>query len=125
MISIILIFLAAICNAVMDVCSFHYYNSVFKNKNPKYWNPEISWKNKYVDWDKGNKKRKKIIFNINFPVQLTDAWHFFKSSMLLFLISAVVLYKPIHPELNELWSVLILGTVWNVTFSLFYNKLLR
>lgn len=121
MISYILILLASICNAIMDVTSFHYDNSIFNKLNPKYWNPQISWKNKYIDWDKGNKERKKL-FGINIAPAFTDAWHFFKSLMIILMVSSIVLYKPLF----NIWiDFLVIGFIWNGTFSFFYNVIFK
>jgi hypothetical protein len=46
------ILLAAICNAVMDTITHHWDASIFKQlRNGMWWDPSISWKNKYVDRD--------------------------------------------------------------------------
>jgi hypothetical protein len=49
--------LAAICNSVMDSVAHHFPNSVFKQRKAIFWDPSISWKNKYNDGDpsKGHK----------------------------------------------------------------------
>ncbi len=129
MISIILIALAAICNAVMDICSHHYYFSVFTRFNGKYWNANVSWANKYVGGDPAYGRKKWFFGMFNIHVAFTDSWHLFKSLMIVFLISAI----PFCPT-NELgienwmyYSAVIIagGTVWNLTFNLFYNHLLR
>ena len=119
MISMILIFLSAICNSIMDVCSFHYENSVFSKLNPKFWNPAISWKNKYIDGDV-SKGMRKLFWKINYPTAFTDSWHFFKSSMIILIVGAIVLYKPVISPLIDFG---IIGVIWNLTFNLFYNKL--
>lgn len=121
MISYILILLASVCNAIMDVTSFHYDKSIFAKLNPKYWNPQVSWKNKYVDWDNGNKERKKFL-GINIAPAFTDAWHTSKSAMLICLISAIILYEPLF---NQLIDFCALGFLWNMTFLFFYNVILR
>lgn len=129
MISIILITLAAICNAIMDICSHHYYYSVFTRFDDKFWNAIHSWANKYIDRDPSKGRIKWFGGLINKPVQFTDAWHLFKSMMIIFIISAI----PFCPK-NELgldeWMYYLLvigigGTTWNLTFNLFYNHLLR
>ncbi len=109
----------------MDVVQFHYYFSVFYTKNAKFnkwFNAEVSWKNKYIDGleEKGRIKIKGT--SINFPVQLTDAWHFFKMLMIIFICMTIVFYKPfISPPVD----ILFLGVIFNVTFSLCYNKLFK
>lgn len=48
MTSLIFLSLAAICNAVMDVITHHYWTCIFFNlHNHKYWDPKVSWMNKY------------------------------------------------------------------------------
>ena len=121
MISLILVMLAAICNVVMDVISFHYTKSIFSKLNPKWWNPSISWKNKYVDWD-GGIRTEKTIWGIKYPTALTDAWHLFKSTMIVLIVLSIVLYTPF---INPLVDFVIIGIGWNVVFNLFYNKIFK
>lgn len=123
MISFILIALSALCNALMDVSQFHYSTSIFTKFNkPMYFDGVISWKNKYLDWDGGNRNRKKWIFGLfNLPVQLTDFWHLAKSMMIVLFVLAIVLYKPFFGMLIDFF---ILGAIWNLVFLAFYNKIL-
>ena len=121
MISYILIILASICNAIMDVISFHYDDSIFNKLNPKYWNPQISWKNKYIDWDNGNKERKKFL-GVNIAPAFTDAWHFFKSLMIVLMVLAIVLYKPLFGQIIDFF---VIGLIWNLCFSFFYNVIFK
>lgn len=129
MISLILISLAAICNAIMDICSHHYYLSVFSSLNRKYWDATISWKNKYNGGDPFWGRKKWFYGMINVPVQVTDAWHLFKSLMIIFLISAIP-FCPKNSMGIENWIyysavIGIGGVTWNLVFNLFYNKILR
>lgn len=131
--SIILIMLAAICNAVMDTITHHWEESVFDKPTGEitdydfWWNPEYSWINKYHNRDT-EKPIKKICFGL-FDKPFTDAWHTFKSLMICFLMLAVlVAWLSEPPFLNVWWFCLafyiFLGLVWNLTFNLFYNKIL-
>ena len=76
MIALILFFLAGASEGVMDTLQFHYYRCFFNSLNPTFWNPYISWKNKYT---LGNPN-----LGAKFPgsttifVFTTDAWHLFK-----------------------------------------------
>ena len=130
-ITLVLISLAAMCNAIMDKVDHHYYRSVFSNmKNPLWWNQVEGWKNKYVDRDPEKGRVKWLWGLINKPVQLTDAWHFFKMWMVIFMCSAVVTASITAWYENPKWySCIILlitfGFVWNSTFNVFYNKLLE
>ena len=62
-------------NAIMDTLMFHYHISVFKRFKAIFWNPEISWKNKYKD----DLKTPKFLFSTTMLVWVTDAWHLFKT----------------------------------------------
>jgi hypothetical protein len=86
MLSIVFFIFAAICNAIMDVSSFHYSKSIFRSNKANFrywWDGEISWLNKYIDRDFLEGRIKWNIFGIkiNKPVQITDAFHFFKMFM--------------------------------------------
>jgi hypothetical protein len=116
---VLYIALAAICNAVMDICKDKYSTSIFKHGNPYFWDGTVSWKSKYVNYDVKQGRN-------NTPVWFTDAWHLFKSLMIVFLAIGLQLasqyFTPIYSYLE---AVVIFGLVWNLTFNLFYNKLLR
>lgn len=65
---------------VLHEATAHHYNDFqkrFPNANPKYWNPAISWQNKYVDGLVDNGRTK--IGPFNKPVVLTDAKHLLAS----------------------------------------------
>lgn len=59
---------------VKDKINFHYDKSIFSKWNESFWNPFISWRNKYVDLDtsKGQTFRGKYL------VFTTDGWHLMK-----------------------------------------------
>lgn len=137
----------------MDVCSYKFTKSIFaKDKDVKFlfwtidkhkwwrwWNGDYSWRNKYLNDDvrQGRLKIKHVfpklplIGSLNYPVQLTDAWHLFKTLMIIFMSSSIS--YPLS-KVEPLTKLMILdffiyltglGTIWNVTFSHFYKKRLR
>lgn len=115
MISILLILIAALFNAIMDVISFHYSRSVFSGLGYDKWlDPYISWRNKY------NNGKPELGRNA-IPIFLTDVWHFAKSSMLTCIILAIVLYNPV---IGRIWDFTIMGFGWIIVFNSFYNKIL-
>lgn len=116
---------ASICNSIMDTSSHHYSTSVFKNFNPMWWNGEISWKNKYIDGDFNKGFRK--WWGFNYPVQLTDSFHLFKTLMIIFITISIVTFDStlIINGYYFLIYIFIYGLLWNITFSLFYDKILR
>ena len=130
--SLIFWILAAICNSVMDKTNHHYSKSIFVKLNPMWWNGEISWKNKYVNGDStlGFRKlfpnSKGVLGKINYPVQLTDAWHFFKTLMIIFLVLSVIMFNSssLTSFKNYLFVFVMYGVIWNIIFSLFYDKIL-
>ncbi len=100
------VMLAAICNAIMDsVESDHIDGTIFSKHKPQFWNKGTS------------ASIAKKIFGWKY-----DAWHVFKSSMIILLALAIVSYKPV-----SYWWVdfLAIGWVWNTYFNVFYNHLLK
>lgn len=121
---LLLVAVSAICKAVADKISHHYSESIFSTfKNQMFWDPRISWLNKYVDLDvkKGFKKIKVLGFTMTKPIVFSDAWHLFNSSsmfsLLLILFFTVVKYKLI--------VFIVAGIVHVQVFNLFYNKILK
>lgn len=106
LISLLFIAIAAACNAVMDRTENEpaYHKSVFKHLDYNFWCKEFSWRvaAKIFGWK-------------------YDAWHVSKSFMVIFLLMAVGLYSPI---LGGVFDFLLFGIVWNLTFNVFYNKIL-
>ena len=128
-IPIILYSLSGICDAVMDTCSDHYSISIFKNMNPNIWNKNISWVNKYINDNPANGFKKINFFGIevNYPVQLTDAWHFFKMIKELLIIMSIIIAMSINIDYNGFFILgyfVILSILRNLCFNLFYNKIL-
>ena len=116
MLSVIFIILAAICNAAMDTSAHHFSTSIFKWYDAKFFDASISWK--YAKMISGYR---------------VDFWHICKSLMLFFLMAAVVHYKPISanwfttmtPFAHSLMDWCLLGTLHNIVFNTFYNKVLQ
>jgi hypothetical protein len=105
MLSSLFIILAAIFNACMDrVENENFYTSVFKKLNKNFWYKRESWETAYK------------IFGYKF-----DFWHLSKSAMVISLCLAIALYVPILGTID----FVIFGLLWNLTFNLFYNKILK
>lgn len=122
--SLIFIMLAAICNAIMDTITYHWYESIFCGfVNRHWWDPEVSWRNKYKQGQPYNGLKKWWIFD----AQFTDAWHTFKSLMIVLIALAIITFNCliIHYWYEYIIMFIVYGLLWNLTFSLFYNKLLK
>ncbi len=130
--SLLFFSLAAVCNALCDNLQHHWYKSIFNNpkRNLKWWNGELSWLNKYQDGQVAKGFVKWNAWGVRFtkPVCFTDAWHFFKSLMVVLLaLSGVTLYGN-RMDLSLVGYLIILclyGIVWIGTFNLFYNRILN
>ena len=130
MISIACWILAAVCNSIMDTLAHHYPTSIFSDMNPKFWDPKISWKNKYKE---GVKAMGPAFFlSTGILVAFTDAWHFFKSLQIVLLGVTIVMFPHTYEIclferewLNQLVWLSALGVTWNVTFSFMYNRVLK
>ena len=106
MISLLFILLAAVCKACADTVSHHFGRSVFKDKDPKWWDPSVSWQHtKFLPLTKYR----------------ADFWHLMNSGMIVCFTLAVVF----HVELLPWWAEIgIGGAAFVIVFNLFYNKIL-
>lgn len=104
--TLFLIFLAAIFNAVMDKTkdTIQFNSSVFKKLNPKFWNDEKS----------------EHIFILGTKYK-PNAWHISKSCMLFCFVFAIVFYAPFIPIID----FCVIGLIWILTFNLFYNHIFK
>jgi hypothetical protein len=120
-VSFILIALAAICSALQDTITHHWYGFRWKDRvSEAFWNPQISWKNKYNPI---------IIGGYKIPrwSPISDVWHILKSTQIVLLCVAISLGGNL--DLVHIWfwdtliTVIILGSIWNGSFNLFYNRI--
>lgn len=114
-IKISLIVALALLQAIQETLNDRFNKSIFRNLNEYFWNPRLSWRNKYVE---GNplKGRKKLFWNINVPVQISDAFHLIKTVQItiLAILSADSVIQFIY-----------LGIIYNTIFSVGYHLMRR
>ena len=123
-IALILILLVGISEAIMDKLQFHYSLSVFSKFNPLFWNPEISWKNKWKNGD--NLQGEKFWLSSTLFVFTTDAWHLFKFFRNLFFFSAIHFVLWISFEFyTSLLFTIGLRVGYGAMFYIFYNFVLK
>jgi hypothetical protein len=117
----------------MDKVLYHHDKSVFKDYKTGFWSDTyfVSWKNKYVDGDP-QKGRVKWFWKINKPVQLTDAFHFFKMLMIIFICLSIITFDRCtsiigceYNILTFLFTLGVYGFLWNIYFSLFFDRILK
>jgi hypothetical protein len=119
-----LIVFSAISSAIVDTISFHYNKSIFtKIKNPGYWNPEWSWRNKYKHYDP--KFGERFFQSKDLLVFLTDAWHLFKMlSNTLSWIGFIILGFNIDSPLRLILLAIGFKIIHQSVFHLFFTYLL-
>jgi hypothetical protein len=123
--SILFFILAGAFEGVMDTLQFHYASSKFYNLNSKtFWDPQISWINKYKNNDPT--MGEKFLGSTTIFVGLTDAWHLFKLFRNLSIFIGVFFIAIIPSSIIiTLIYVLIIRTVFGLSFTLFYKILLN
>lgn len=118
-ISLILVGVSAMAEAIMDKLNFHFEKSIFVNKeNQLFWNPIESWKNKW----KEDLKTEKFIGSSTIFVFTTDAWHLFKfiKNTCLF-IGLPLLFMG---DINIIMSMVIARVIYGLVFTVFFDKIL-
>lgn len=118
-ISWLLVILAGAAKAAADIVRDHFTHSVFKTK-PEFWDPEISWKNKYINGNPAMGFKNKF----KHPQTFSDGWHtmnfFF---MLCLLLAAVSLGMAGVGKLFCLAWGIIAGILLMISFNECYNHI--
>ncbi len=118
MITIVFLIVAAIFKSIFDTLQFHYENSVFSKTSQKWWNPAISWKNKWKNDDPNQGER--FFGSSTFLVCITDAWHFFQHLMIFCIVLSIVTYVQIY----NIWiDFFICYAIFTGVFELFFSKI--
>ena len=117
-VSLVLFIIAAIFYGCLWTIQFKYSSSIFRFfKNQQYFDPSISWKNK---WKVVNGKSKPKFFgSTTFLVFLTDFFHLCQSIFLNFLMIAISLLMV--RELN--YKLLLVFILLRVLFGFVFEKL--
>ena len=121
-------------DAVCDTIQHHHNKSILPNNN--WWN-KTGWRNKYIDRNPANGRVQwdLKLFKMNKPVQLTDAWHFFKMWKIIVGELATTISGSIAVigyYSDNMWQIVLgilmmlslTGILRNSTFTLFYHKIL-
>lgn len=124
-IGLILFILAGMSEGVMDTLQFHYSSSIFYNfKNKLFWNPQISWQNKYKNGDPT--EGAKFPFSTNLLVGLTDGWHLFKFLRTFFIFAGIFfIFMNCQTPFHCLIDVMVARIIFGVSFSLSYDYLFK
>lgn len=116
--------LAGMSNGRMDTVQFHYSGSKYAKKgNDLYYNPAISWANKYKTDEKGSfirdengELQRKFFLSTTALVMFTDFWHlqqfFMGSFFILAMVTGLLFSRRIKKEDDiEYWYYFILTPI--------------
>lgn len=126
MVTIILIVLAGMFNAIMDKLQFH----LFKSRLPKgaWWDAEHSWKLKWKDGDPN--KGERFFLSSSLLVFVTDAWHLFKFLLILSVTMSAVFYVPVlnveilGTDVSYLSDIIMLRLIFGLSFTTTFGPIL-
>jgi hypothetical protein len=125
-IDIVLLVFAGYAKAVNNTLMHHYYDSVFcqvSKEKAMFWNPSRSWKNKYKDWDRMD-RRPKFFGATTFLAWTTDAWHLFDTIQLTCLQSAGILPILFATQMSSWYfipAIIVVKAICGGTFEGFYK----
>lgn len=137
LISCLFMFLAGLFNSCMDVLKYRFDQSVFKRLNADFWDPEISWMNKYDTFWVDEKRfitympdgsiKERFFLSTTMFVFVTDGWHLCKA--LMFFCIEIAITVPALYWLDVAWWYwlvvpLLLAVSRSVAFNLFYERVL-
>jgi hypothetical protein len=131
--STILLALVGLLNGLREQITFHYRDSLPHKLgwSRQFWDPDKSWRNKYVDGNpmKGRVKLTLLGWRtpINYPVQITDAYHLIKTLEIIAYSVAAAVPVGYIVQLGQPWQViaaatLLFGTLRNLAFNVFYSS---
>jgi hypothetical protein len=130
MISLILCLVLGIVDAAKDIITFRFKQSVFYNLDRHFWDPLVSWKNKYKTpltpfkpkWYYpflAPKLEERFPFSSTMLVFLTDAWHLLKALTIITILSIVYFYSEMIGFSADL---ILCFCAYSFTFNLFESK---
>lgn len=125
--AMICLFISHASDGAVDTLKFHYSASVFADaENQDFFNPEISWKRKYKDWDGGD-KRAAFIGSTTIFVFITDAFHLFKFFRINLMHLSILIAFITFIRLRWLHIFILFALIKIISwagFHLFYTYLL-
>lgn len=124
--SIIFLVLVGVLQGVMDTLNFHYPSSLFARlKHPQFWDPDLSWKNKYAKAD-GNEvwiNKPRFFGSETFFVWLTDGWHLAEFMRNAAIVLAVLFFPGIQANWYILAYLVAGKIIISLSFSVTYDLL--
>jgi hypothetical protein len=113
-----LAFVAGVADGMNETLKFHYsgFKAVFPKANDNFFDPSISWKNKYKN---GNQAQgAKFFGSTTFFVNTTDAYHLLRSVQKTCIISGIILKIGKH---QPWYFYLVDFATYSITYSVGFN----
>ena len=120
-----LLILSATFKAICDTLQFHFETSIFNHNtlNAWFWNPQLSWRNKYKNCEP--EQGKKFFGSTTIFVWTTDAWHMFQ----MLYLNCFFLCLALHIDfglIGEKWIVILINfAIIKVVFQSFFEVYFR
>jgi hypothetical protein len=121
-------FVSGVSDGVNQTIDFHYsdFKSVFPGAKDKFWNNDISWKNKYRDVEGGDYSPK-FFGSTTFLAWTTDGYHLTRTAANLSVISGAAINfdgrKKLHWYLYDIaFFSLIKSLGFHFSYSLIFGK---
>jgi len=123
-------FLSGAADGVNQALLFHYdeVQRVHPNIKDQWWDPDISWKNKYKDWDEGDTRARFPLSKTAF-VSLTDGYHLTRM-LSNKLLGTAITYNFSGPHRDK-WYMYVVETLaifavrslgFHLTYTLVYGR---
>jgi hypothetical protein len=122
LIGILLISIAAISEAIMDKTQFHYHRSIFRYwKYQQFFDPAISWKNKWKNQDPREGER--FSFSSTILVAFTDAWHLFKMIRNVGIFGGLLLLAVSSTSTLYIITLFVIARIiYGIIFTIFFSR---
>jgi len=118
-------FLAGAFNGVSQDLLFHYneFETTFPNADPQFWNPEISWQNKYKNGDPLQGAR--FPGSTTILVGTTDGYHAMLSSRDIMIVTSISLSSKSRSWKHFLKKTAVYTLAYGAGFHLTYRTIIK
>ncbi len=121
-----LMFVSGVADGTAETLRINYndFHKVFPNANQQYWNPNISWTNK---WKNGNyKEGEKFPLSTTALVFTTDGYHQMRMIRNVFMITAITIPIGKRKHFREyLYEGAIYYVSYNLGFTVTYDLIFK
>ena len=118
-------FLAGAFNGVSQDLLFHYneFETTFPNANTQFWDPEISWRNKYKNGDPLQGAR--FPGSTTILVGTTDGYHAMLSSRDIMIVTSIALSSKSRSWKHFLKKTAVYTLAYGAGFHLTYRTIIK